>query len=123
MPDPTTRDVAIVGPCASGKTTLVATLARRGIRARSVAQEHSNAPFLFRHRPADLLVFLDVSYDEVRRRRDVPWGPERLRDEAVRLREARAAADLLVMTDGLRPEKVADLVVGRLRHRPGRSRA
>lgn len=92
--------VAIVGPCASGKTTLVLGLRAVGVDARSVAQEHSQVPSLYRRNGFEVLVYLDVSYLQVVRRREVSWGPERLRDEAVRLREARRAADLVLDTDG-----------------------
>lgn len=107
-PLPTARlRVAVVGPCASGKTTLVARLRALGFDAHSVAQEHSEAPGLYRRMGADVLVYLDVSYDAVRRRRDVPWGPERLVEEARRLRFARAAADLVVDTDTRDADAVA----------------
>jgi guanylate kinase len=37
-------DVIVVGPCAAGKSSLVARLRAAGVRARSVSQEHSYVP-------------------------------------------------------------------------------
>jgi len=105
--------VGVVGPCGAGKSTLVAGLRDRGVRAREVAQEHSYVPTMWRRitRP-DLLVFLDVSLEVARRRleRDLPagwWG--KMTD---RLAHARAHADLLVETDRLTPEEVLERVLG-----------
>lgn len=116
-PGADTLRVAVVGPCASGKTTLVGHLRAHGFEARSIAQEHSQAPSLYRRNGANVLVYLDVSYAVVRRRREVAWGPERLRDEAVRLRGARRDADLVIDTDGLRAEEVLERVLGYLEAR------
>lgn len=110
MPEGQGPLVAVVGPCTSGKTTLVAALSARGVRAVSVAQEHSNVPTLYRRARADLLVYLDVTFAEAQRRREVAWGPERLEAEGERLAAARAAADLVLLTDGLDPVEVADRV-------------
>lgn len=99
--------VAVVGPSASGKSTLVAALRARGIHTRHVAQEHSYVPDMWRRisRP-DVLIYLDVSYEESRRRRPGDWGAERIETERARLAHARQHADLVVLTDGLAPEDV-----------------
>ena len=39
--------VAIVGPCAAGKSTLGRALKARGLRVREVAQEHSYVPAMW----------------------------------------------------------------------------
>jgi predicted ATPase len=102
--------VLVVGPCAAGKTTLVENLRRMGIPARSVAQEHSQAPHLFARAGPGFLVYLDVTYEAVTRRRPVPWGPERLEEERGRLSLARSQAQLVVHTDHLTPQEVAQRV-------------
>ncbi len=98
--------VAVVGPCASGKTTLVGRLRAVGVEAKSIAQEHSGVSALYERTPADVLVYLDVSLGAVRARREVSWGPERLEAEARRLTRAREAADLVIDTDSLSAEGV-----------------
>ncbi len=109
--------IAVVGACASGKTTLVSMLRERGINAYSVAQEHSRLQYMYLLREPDLVVYLDVSYPVVRRRRDVSWGPKRLLQQKCRLRQARRRADLEVNTDDLTPEQVCAEVMGFLASR------
>jgi dephospho-CoA kinase len=36
--------IGVVGPCAAGKTTLVAALKNRGYEVHHIAQEHSYVP-------------------------------------------------------------------------------
>ena len=103
--------VAVVGPSAAGKSTLVAALRARGIRTRHVAQEHSYVRDMWqRIADPDVLIYLDVSYEETQRRRG-RWGPERLRVERERLSHAREHADLVVHTDDLTPEQMLEQVL------------
>lgn len=103
--------IGVVGPCGAGKSTLVQALRERSIDAHEVAQEHSGVPAMWQRitRP-DLLVYLDVSRETAERRleRELPldWWEE----IAARLAHARAHADLIVETDGLTPEEVAERV-------------
>ena len=106
--------MAVVGACASGKTTLVDMLTELGIRAVSLAQEHSSAPSLYLRHAPDYVVYLDVSYEEIRRRRRIHWGPERLQTQKMRLRRSMEDADLVICTDGVEPSRVCDLVMGYL---------
>lgn len=103
--------VAVVGACASGKTTLVRKLRQRGIGAYPVAQEHSRLQYMYRLREPDYVVYLDVSYPVVRCRRDVSWGPERLRQQKYRLRQARRRADTEIDTDSLTADEVCNAVL------------
>jgi thymidylate kinase len=101
--------IAVVGPCASGKSTLVKALQERGYNAREVTQEHSYVKTMWQRmtRP-DLLIYLDVSQEVAGRRRaaeaDVAWWRELER----RLRHARQHADLRIKTDDFSPEEVLD---------------
>ena len=61
--------VAVVGRCASGKSTLVAALQELGVDAYAVAQEHSAVPTLWQHADPDLLIYLDVDLETIRSRR------------------------------------------------------
>ena len=99
--------VAVVGPCASGKSLLVRTLRTRGHNAREVAQEHSYVPAMWqRITQPDLLIYLDVSWKVARWRRptgaDADWWDELAR----RLHHARQHADLYIHTDELTPQQV-----------------
>ncbi len=100
--------IAIVGPCAAGKSTLVRQLRAAGYRARHVAQEHSFAPQMWqRIGKPDLLVFLDVSFPvSMARRPDSRWTEREYREQQRRLRHARQHADLYIHTDRRTPEEV-----------------
>ncbi len=90
--------VAVVGHCASGKTTIVAALRNRGYDAYAVAQEHSGVSWLWRHSAPDVLLYLDVPLATVRQRRGEEW-PQAVYDaQETRLAEARARAHLVLDT-------------------------
>lgn len=95
--------VAVVGPCASGKSTLVAALKAAGYDARHPAQEHSFVPDMWQRLvDPDVLIYLDVSYEAYRQRRPKDdAGPEYLEMQRARLAHARANADLAVDTSEL----------------------
>ena len=99
--------IAIVGPCASGKSLLVRTLQTLGYNAREVAQEHSYVPAMWQRitRP-DLLIYLDVSWETARRRRRTDAKSDWWAEQAHRLRHARQHADLYIPTDELTPQEV-----------------
>ncbi len=103
--------IVVVGCCASGKSTLVKNLRKADIPAFSVAQEHSSVSYMFRLRDPDFVVFLDASYEELRRRRDISWGKDRLQDQKRRLAKAKHVADIHINTDQMTPGQVSDLVL------------
>jgi hypothetical protein len=90
--------VVVVGHCGSGKSTLVARLRERGIDAVTSAQEHSIVSDLWRRRGADLLIYLDIDLDGIRRRRGKHWPESIYRVQETRLAGAREAADLVINT-------------------------
>jgi len=54
--------LAVVGPCAAGKSTLIEGLRQHGYQARHVAQEHSYVPEMWKLLTSpDYLIYLDVS--------------------------------------------------------------
>ena len=59
----------------------------------------------------DVLVYLDVSYEVIRQRRKIDWGPEWLDVELGRLRHAREHCDLYIDTDPLTPESILTQVL------------
>ena len=105
--------VAVVGPCASGKSTLVAALKASGYEARHPAQEHSYVKDMWQRLVApDVLIYLDLSYETYRERRPLDdAGPAYLEMQRERLAHARAHADLVVDTNGLAEEIVKGQVL------------
>ncbi len=101
--------VGVVGPCAAGKSTLIANLKSRGIAARHIAQEHSYVQNMWqRLTNPDLLIFLDVSFPESIQRRRLAWEESEYQEQQRRLEHARAHADIYLFTDNLTPDQIAD---------------
>ena len=106
--------VTVVGPCAAGKSTLVPALRAAGYEAHQPAQEHSFAPTMWQRftRP-DVLIYLDLSYEQARLRRPhIDGGPERLERQHRRLAHARARCDFYLDTSDLTPGEVREAVFG-----------
>jgi len=107
--------VGVVGPCAAGKSALVAALRAHGLNAREIGQEHSHVPDMWqRLTQPDVLVYLDVSWEAAQRRRpsdvDAGWWAEL----SHRLRHARKGADIYVRTDEMSEDQVAQTVIDAL---------
>ena len=108
--------IGIVGPCGSGKTTLVKRLNVLGIHARHIAQEHSYVGVMWQKiTNPDYLIFLDASYTETIRRRKLDWTMDEYLEEHRRLANARQHADLYIFTDPINPEEVFQIVVNFLK--------
>jgi guanylate kinase len=109
--------VGIVGPCAAGKTTLIANLKNFGINARHIAQEHSYVLTMWqRITDPDVLIFLDASYPETIRRRNLNWTMKEYQEQHRRLSHARQNADLYLLTDEMTPDEVLSKVLGFLQN-------
>lgn len=109
------RRVVVVGPCASGKSTLVRHLRALGYDAVACGQEHSEIPALWRHATPDVLIALRIDLATVRRRRGDDW-PERLHEiQKHRLAPAFAAADLVLDSTAHDAEALLAAVVHFLR--------
>ena len=104
--------VAVVGPCAAGKSTLVAALRGRGYDAHAVGQEHSGVPYLWLLGEPDVLIFLDVDLPTTSRRRETVWPDELYATQQARLANARQHADLYLDTSTLNAHDVAERVAG-----------
>jgi len=113
--------VVVVGPCASGKTTLVERLKNLGIDARVSGQEHSAVRNLWRRLEPDVLIVLDIDLGTLRKRRTQNW-PQTLHEvQLERLREAYASADAVIDTAVLTEEDVVDEALWAIsRTQPGR---
>jgi nicotinamide riboside kinase len=109
--------IVVVGSCASGKSTLVAELRRRGFDAVSCAQEHSEIRTLWTRSQPDVLVLLHADLATVRARRGAHWPRAVYEVQQARLLSARDAADLVIDTAATPVHDVADLIVRLLRDR------
>jgi len=108
--------VAVVGACASGKSSLVAALRQAGYEARHVAQEHSYVPYMWQRisRP-DVLIYLDVDFQSIKSRRPrLNFKPEHLAEQKERLAHARQNCHLYFDTRELSLEVVRDLTLAYL---------
>ncbi|CAG0942089.1 hypothetical protein ANRL1_00804 [Anaerolineae bacterium] len=104
--------IAIVGPCAAGKTTLEGNLIQLGYDAHAVVQEHSGVQTMWQRitRP-DVMIYLDASIATINARRHVNWEQSYLDEMNRRLAHARAHADFFLDTDGLSVVQVRDRVI------------
>ncbi len=101
--------IGIVGPCSSGKSTLVAGLKKHRVHARNIAQEHSYVRDMWqRLTNPDLLIFLQVSYPIAQIRRKLNWNLAEYEEQGHRLSHARKMADLYLDTDLLTPKEVLE---------------
>lgn len=90
--------VVVVGPCASGKTTLVRNLRAMGVDARVSGQEHSSIRNLWRRLQPDILIALDLDLETLRQRRDPAWPADLYSVQHVRLKGAFTSANALIDT-------------------------
>lgn len=90
--------VAVVGGCASGKSTISERLKSLGFDAYVVGQEHSDIGDLWRRQGPDRVVFLEVPLEAVRARRAQTWPEWLFHRQRQRLVPARQAADVVIDT-------------------------
>ena len=102
IPDAVPGRIAVVGPCAAGKTTLVMRLRALGYDARHCLQEHSQVADMWQRisRP-QVLIYLDVSHHRsLLRNANGPSAAE-WRAQQERLTLARQHCTLYIDTDPL----------------------
>lgn len=99
--------IGIVGPCGSGKSTLIAGLEKCGYHCRHIAQEHSHVKHMWQviTKP-DILIFLHCSFENSTRRRKLNWLPADYEEQQRRLSHAREHAHIVIDTDSLDPDEV-----------------
>lgn len=99
--------VGVVGPCGSGKSTLIAGLEKHGYACRHIAQEHSYVQVMWQKiAKPDLLIYLSVSFPISTARRKLNWQQKEYDEQLRRLTHARQHANLSIDTDDLSPEEV-----------------
>ncbi len=119
--------IGVVGPCAAGKSTIVAKLRELGYQARHIAQEHSYVPAMWqRITNPDVLIFLDASYPVTILRRNLNWSETEYKQQIYRLAHARQHAHLYINTDNLSIsqvfERVLDFLKGQSTYPPVNSK-
>ncbi|HET6596996.1 MAG TPA: hypothetical protein VFG81_15325 [Anaerolineales bacterium] len=108
--------VGVVGPCGSGKSTLVAGLESYGYACRHIAQEHSYVQAMWqRITNPDILIFLDSSFPVSTARQKLSWQEKDYEEQSRRLTHARQHANLVIDTDPLTPEQVLRKVLDYLK--------
>jgi RNase adaptor protein for sRNA GlmZ degradation len=109
--------VGVVGPCGSGKSTLIAVLETHSYRCRHIAQEHSYVKDMWKRiSNPDVLIFLQASFPICTARRKLNWDESDFAEQQRRLSHALEHADLIVDTDALTPPEVAARVLEFLNH-------
>ncbi len=104
--------IGIVGVCASGKTSLIRNLSGESFEIRHIAQEHSYVKDMWKRiTNPDLLVYLEVSYENTISRKHLGWTRSEYEEELKRLQHARENADLIVDTNSLTESQVAQQVL------------
>jgi len=103
------RTIAIVGPCASGKTTLAEGLQTHGYDARQIAQEHSYVKDMWKQiTDPDILIYLDASFETCTERKQLNWKQKEFDEQVRRLSHARENCDLYIFTDELAPGEILE---------------
>ncbi|HXD09163.1 MAG TPA: hypothetical protein VN653_03790 [Anaerolineales bacterium] len=99
--------IGVVGPCGSGKSTLIAGLTQRGYSCRHIAQEHSYVQAMWQiiTKP-DILVYLNASFQTSTARRKLNWDENDFAEQLRRLAHAREHAHLFIHTDDLTVDQV-----------------
>ena len=99
--------IGVVGPCGSGKSTLIAGLEQHGYRCRHIAQEHSYVKYMWQHiTNPDILIFLQSSFENSTTRRKLNWVRADHEEQQRRLSHALEHAHLIIDTNLLSPEEV-----------------
>ena len=99
--------IGIVGPCGSGKSTLIAGLEKYGYRCRHIAQEHSYVKHMWQViTNPDILIFLECSFENSTTRRKLNWQPADYEEQMQRLSQARAHANFIIDTNIFDSENV-----------------
>lgn len=99
--------IGVVGPCGSGKSTLIIGLNQHGYTCRHIAQEHSYVPAMWQiiTKP-NLLIYLHASFQVSTARRKLNWLESDYTEQLRRLSHAHAYANIIINTDDLTPSQI-----------------
>jgi deoxyadenosine/deoxycytidine kinase len=112
--------VGVVGPCGSGKSTLIEGLEQHGYSCRHIAQEHSYVQSMWQviSKP-DILIYLGASFPVSTARRKLIWQEKDHAEQLRRLNHAREHAHIVIDTDDLTPAQVLQRSLDFLKDIPG----
>jgi deoxyadenosine/deoxycytidine kinase len=99
--------IGVVGPCGSGKSTLIMGLNQYGYMCRHIAQEHSYVQAMWQiiTKP-NVLIYLNASFQTSTLRRKLNWHESDYIEQLRRLAHAREHAKLIIDTDDLTSQQV-----------------
>ena len=105
--------IGVVGPCGSGKSTLIEGLEKSGFECRHIAQEHSYVPAMWQiiSKP-DVLIYLHSSFQVSTARRRLDWQEKDYNEQLRRLAHAHEHANIVIQTDDLTPDAVLQKALG-----------
>jgi cytidylate kinase len=108
-PDRALPLIAVVGPCAAGKSTLVEGLVRHGFHARQIAQEHSYVPRMWQviTKP-DILLYVDAGFETCTARKQLNWSQKDYDRQVERLAHARQHSDIYLDTEGITAQEALE---------------
>jgi thymidylate kinase len=87
-------------------------LKANGFSVRHIAQEHSYVPDMWKRLTnPDILIYLDVSYENTILRGNLDWTADEYAEERRRLRHARQHADLILDTNSMSILEVSNAVM------------
>jgi len=111
--------IGVVGPCGSGKSTLITGLNQHGYTCRHIAQEHSYVQAMWQiiTKP-NLLIYLNASFQTSTARRKLNWNTSDHTEQLRRLTHAREHANLIIDTDNLTPDQVLQQALDFLKSYP-----
>ena len=108
--------IAVVGPCAAGKTTLIDGLVEQGYRARQIAQEHSYVPRMWQIlTQPDILIYVDAGFESCTERKQLNWSRTDYERQTERLAHARQHCDIYLDTEGISAQKALERALEALR--------
>lgn len=107
--------LGIVGPCSSGKSTLIGNLKQKGYICRHIAQEHSYVPDMWlKISNPRVLIYLDVEYETSLQRKYLNLTPQEFEEQKKRLLHARQNAQIYLHTNPYSPQEVYQYVLDSL---------
>ncbi len=107
--------LGIVGPCSSGKSTLIGKMKKKGYICRHIAQEHSYVPDMWlKISNPRVLIYLDVDYETSLQRKYLNLTPQEFEEQKKRLLNARQNAQIYLHTTPYSPQEVFQYVLDSL---------